>query len=122
MVDYMVIVAPLVFMLLDIVTGYAKGVAQKSVSSSVMRQGLWHKFALIILLVVAYLVSYLSTSTFSFPYEVPAFQLTALYVVVMEITSILENIAIINPEIKGSKFFSVFHHTETQLDNDNATH
>lgn len=79
------VIAPLVFSGLDILTGYIQAVINKNVDSKIMREGLLHKCLLIVAIVIGYIVEY-------------AFNLSAVssvitvYICVMELMSILENI------------------------------
>ena len=79
------VITPLVFSGLDILTGYIQAVINKNVDSKVMREGLLHKCLLIVAIIIGYVVEY-------------AFGLSAvssvitIYICVMELMSILENI------------------------------
>ena len=79
------VITPLIFSSLDILTGYIQAVINKNVDSKVMREGLLHKCLLIVAIVIGYVVEY-------------AFGLSAvssvitIYICVMELMSILENI------------------------------
>lgn len=79
------VITPLVFSGLDILTGYIQAVINKNVDSKIMREGLLHKCLLIVAIVIGYIVEY-------------AFGLSAVstvitvYICVMELMSILENI------------------------------
>lgn len=79
------VITPLIFSGLDILTGYIQAVINKNVDSKVMREGLLHKCLLIVAIVIGYVVEY-------------AFGLSAvssvitIYICVMELMSILENI------------------------------
>lgn len=79
------VITPLIFSGLDILTGYIQAVINKNVDSKIMREGLLHKCLLIVAIVIGYIVEY-------------AFNLSAVssvitvYICVMELMSILENI------------------------------
>lgn len=79
------VITPLIFSGLDILTGYIQAVINKNVDSKVMREGLLHKCLLIVAIIIGYVVEY-------------AFGLSAvssvitIYICVMELMSILENI------------------------------
>lgn len=79
------VITPLIFSGLDILTGYIQAVINKNVDSKIMREGLLHKCLLIVAIVIGYIVEY-------------AFGLSAVstvitvYICVMELMSILENI------------------------------
>lgn len=86
---------------LDYLTGIAKAIATKSLSSAVMRQGLWHKVAEITAILLAFIVTE-QGKHIGMPYQID-YLLTGVvvWVSVMEVTSILENIGEMNPELKG---------------------
>lgn len=79
------VITPLIFSGLDILTGYIQAVINKNVDSKIMREGLLHKCLLIVAIIIGYVVEY-------------AFGLSAvsnvitIYICVMELMSILENI------------------------------
>lgn len=98
----------LVFILLDILTGLAKGASQHDISSEKMKQGFWHKLAIIAALIVAGLLDAAAGAGLDLGFEVPVFEAACGYVVLMELFSILENISEINPELAGSRIFNLF--------------
>lgn len=80
------IATPLLFILADIVSGFIQAMINNDVDSSVMRKGLLRKTLLILVIVLGVIVSlafnifYISTAV-------------CLYIVIMEVISILENLA-----------------------------
>lgn len=99
---------------LDYVTGLIKAVLQQKVQSSIMRQGLWHKLAEILAILLAYLVV-LEGHHLQLPFDID-FLLPGVvaWITVMEVTSILENIGEINPELKASSFLKIFNQKTEQ--------
>lgn len=79
------VITPLIFSGLDILTGYIQAVINKNVDSKVMREGLLHKCLLIVAIVVGYVVEY------AFGISAVA-QVITVYICVMEVMSILENL------------------------------
>lgn len=101
----------LLFILLDIITGYAQAIANRCIDSTKMRKGFWHKLAIIIVLVVANIVDAglnMGFSSGNMGISAPIFEVACGYVVVMELTSILENIKLMNPELAGTKLLRLF--------------
>lgn len=97
----------LVFIVLDIVFGLAKAAKSGTLSSSVMREGLWHKAAYVGVVAVAVVIEVGSGHLdlgFTVPLVVPA----CVYIVLNEVLSIVESIAELNPELKGSKLLQLF--------------
>lgn len=94
------------FIAMDIVTGWAKALATGTTNSSIMRAGLFHKLGEILAIVFGYVCE------LSFPYigialSVPLVESISTYIVLMEVASIVENIAQINPQLSDvlRKFF-----------------
>ena len=83
--DVWCVALPIILCFLDVVTGYIAAWKNKEVSSQRMRDGLSKKFGEIVLCILGWL-AYLG-----FGLKIAATFLTT-YVVVMEITSIVENV------------------------------
>ena len=96
----------LVFIAMDILTGWTKAVATGTTNSSIMRVGLFHKLGEIMALIFGY------ACEIAFPYvgimiSVPLVESIGTYIILMEVASIVENIGKINPELTNvlSKLF-----------------
>lgn len=92
---------------LDYLTGIAKAVYAGSISSGKMREGLWHKFSYVIVVVLAEIIEHAQTVLplgFDIPLVVPA----AVYIILTEIASILENLTEINPGLKENPVMNLF--------------
>ena len=100
-------VIPLVFSILDIITGFTAAVANQNVSSSAMREGLFHKLGFIFALILAALLQYAS-GLLDLGVEIPTLGAVAVFVVLTEAVSILENIAEMNPALANNDFFKIF--------------
>lgn len=96
-----------VAMLADVVTGLLQAVKNKTFQSAKMRVGLWHKVSFILIMAFAYGVEY-AEGLVHLGVTVPLFIPVVAYIILNECTSILENIALINPELKNSKVFRLF--------------
>lgn len=79
------IATPLLFSLTDIITGYIQSLINENTDSKKMRKGLLHKSLIIIIILMSYIVSF----AFNIDYITKA---VILYVIVMEFTSIIENL------------------------------
>lgn len=97
--DLWPVAATLVFVGLDILTGWMKAVSTGTVSSAVMRQGLFHKVSYFVIIVVFIAVEALQKH-FSFWPDFPTTAAICAYICVTEIVSLLENLAVVNPEIR----------------------
>lgn len=86
------------FIVADIATGLIKAIATHSYSSSVMREGLFHKLGEIFCLVFGVLCDYtLPLIGINIPLSVA--QSVSIYIIIMEIGSVVENIGVLNPEL-----------------------
>ena len=100
----------LLFIMFDVVTGYAQAIANKNIQSEKMRKGFWHKLAIILALVLAGAIDVLMGTgvVLDTGISAPIFEAACVYVIVMELSSILENIKKMNPELAGSKLLDLF--------------
>lgn len=97
----------LVFMVLDIVSGLMKAAKNGSMSSTIMREGLYHKATYILILAMAYVVE-VGSAHVELGFEVPLFLPLCLYVIGMEGRSIYENAKELNPDLDGSPLDQTF--------------
>ena len=95
------------FILLDFITGLIKAFKEKNYCSSVMREGLFHKSGSILVIVFGWLVDYAQTFV-DLGVQIPVALSLCVYVILMEIGSIIENVCIINPEIMPDKIKAYF--------------
>lgn len=104
--DYQVIVITLAFILLDIISGIGQAVKNKTLSSTIMRQGIYHKLGYALIMALAALMEY-STIYLDLGFEPPLFMPTCVMICLTEILSIVENIEHLNPQLKDSGIFSL---------------
>ena len=95
------IVTPLIFSCFDVITGYIQAIINKCPNSTKMRNGLLHKFLILLVLIISFVIEY-------------AFNLhnistiVCAYVCLMELTSILENLEKAGIDLKFlEKFINV---------------
>lgn len=81
---FWVILLPFILMLCDIITGYTKAKVKKEIKSSKMRSGIGKKVAELIYIIVGLLIGY------AFNYKIITYTIS-LYIVYMEVVSIIEN-------------------------------
>lgn len=79
------ILAPIIFSIADILTGFVQAMINNDVQSSVMRQGLLHKTLIIVIIIL----SFVADLTFSLNF---ISKIVCGYVILMETMSILENL------------------------------
>ena len=88
----------LIFIAFDVLTGWLKALATGTTDSSIMRKGLFHKLGEIVAIIFGYVCQY------TLPYvgvtvNIPFAVAIGTYIVLMEIASIIENIAQMNPSM-----------------------
>lgn len=79
------LLTPVIFSLADVITGFIQAVINKNVDSQVMRTGLLHK----VLVTMIIFLSFVIDITFSLDF---VSKIVCTYVIIMELTSILENL------------------------------
>lgn len=95
------------FIILDFVTGIIKAFAKNEFSSTRMREGLFHKVGLLIAIVLGVLVD-VGQGYMDLGVYIPVANAISVYVCFMEISSIIENICKINPDIMPDKLNAIF--------------
>ena len=106
-IHWMLIVIACSFMLLDVVTGFVQAVMNKCVDSKVMKTGLFHKCGFLLAILFGCLCEY-AMNYIDLGFDVPIQDVVCGYIIVMEIASILENLALISPELASRKFMDIF--------------
>lgn len=106
-VDAWCAIAVTFFIVTDYVTGVAKAIMQNDLSSKKMREGLGHKFAYIILVLVAWFIDEVNRHV-DLGLPVSVFVCTVGGICLIELTSILENVTVINPELADAPFMQIF--------------
>ena len=113
--DIWALIAVLFFVATDYVTGIVKAIMANNLSSSKMREGLGHKFAYLVLILVAYMIDVVNVHVdLGLPVHVSL--ITVGGICLIELTSIIENITEINPELKDVPFMQIFSTTNTDTD------
>lgn len=97
-----------VMMVADMVVGFIVAIINEELSSNKMREGLLHKVLMLVLIFVCLAIEIGISHTVALPYDVPTCEVVCGYIVVMELMSVLENIANGYPELKDSALFKLF--------------
>lgn len=95
------------FIVLDLATGVMQAVANKTLDSTKMRAGLWHKCGFIMVVVLAALVEWTMQFVdlgFTLPLLVPV----CVFIILTEVVSIFENVCQLSPELANSKLAQLF--------------
>lgn len=102
MVDIMLPLTTCIFIVFDLASGGVAACANHKWKSSEMRKGLYHKFGSIMLVVLAYLIDY-AQKYVDLGFQVPIVAGVCVYIILMELGSIVENIGKINPDLLPDK-------------------
>lgn len=102
------IFAALVMMLMDIVSGFAGAVVQSNVSSQKMREGIGHKALLVIVIVMAVLIQTFTLHIGDMGWSVPLIVPCCVYIIVMELSSVLENVCQAYPALRDTPLMRLF--------------
>ena len=97
-----------VMMCADVVVGFIQAAINNQLSSTKMRQGLLHKILILILIFVCLAIEIGIGHTVKLPYDIPTCGVVCGYVIIMELVSILENIARGYPQFTDSQLFKLF--------------
>lgn len=98
----MSIVIVMLFIALDFITGIVMAVKNSNFNSSIMRDGLFNKFGEIVIVAVGFLIDYGQTYL-DMGFSVPVLESICVYIILMEIGSILENVSRINKSLVPEK-------------------
>ena len=93
-----VYIVVLCFILFDIVTGIIKAIYTKKLNSTVLRQGLFHKIAEIITVFGTGLMQF-GMVYVDLGVDIPLLPVVSSYICIMEIISIMENLAQVNSTV-----------------------
>lgn len=109
------------FMVFDIVSGLAAAIINKEVSSSKMRVGLGRKVVMLLFIVLSLGIEVFSQHVSGLGLDGVTVYAVCVFICVMEVASILENLCKAYPEIANSKLMSIFERTiETKVGNDES--
>lgn len=109
------------FIVMDYFTGLLKAFATVSFSSKIMRQGLFHKVALLLVMLLGWLVDYAQTVV-DLGFTAPVGAALCVYIIMMELGSSLENICKVNPELMPAKLAEIFGGVKTEKQGGGGEH
>ena len=113
--DVWALIAVLFFAATDYITGIVKAIMAGNLSSKRMREGLGHKFAYLALILTSYMIDVFNTHI-DLGLPVHVYLVTVGGICLIELTSIIENITQINPELKDVPFMKIFSTANTDID------
>lgn len=92
---------------LDIASGVIKAAKNHELSSSVMREGLYHKSVYILIVAMSMLLE-IGAAHVDLGFNPPTMLFVCGYVILMEALSLWENVCAVNPELSNSKLAQYF--------------
>ena len=98
--DEVAIFSMIAFILLDVVSGLVSAYARHAISSQKLRTGLWHKLGYFFVVFCAIIIEWTMTKGLDLGFSLPLVVPICVWVSLMEIVSILENAAQINPDLE----------------------
>lgn len=104
---------------LDILSGLLKAINEKTVNSSILRQGLYHKTAYILLIATGFILQ-AAQQYVDLGYTVPIITAICTYIIITEVTSIIENIATIAPELQNAPILKIFDTNKISTENNES--
>ena len=103
-------------MILDILLGYAAAVKGKTVESSKMREGMWHKTGEIGVIVIGDVLDGMLLGGIDMPFTAPVTTAMIVYLAINEAVSCMENVVKLDPELGDKRFFRVLMETLRETD------
>lgn len=111
------ILAVLVFTIMDYITGVIGAIMHGNLSSTKMREGLGHKFAYLCVFFVAWFIDF-EMKHIDIGFHSALTPIVTIGIVLIELSSIIENIGEINPDLAQAEFMKVF--TDYNKENNNG--
>lgn len=102
------ILAALIMMLMDILSGFVGAVIRNDVQSVKMREGLGHKAMLVLVVFMAVLIQVFSLHIGDMGWSVPLILPCCVYIIVMELASVLENVCDAYPALRDTPLMKLF--------------
>lgn len=101
------ILAVLVFTVTDYITGTIGAIMHGNLSSTKMREGLGHKFAYLCVFFIAWFIDF-EMRHIDIGFHSTLTPIVTIGIVLIELSSIIENISKINPELAQAEFMKIF--------------
>lgn len=104
------------FMLMDVLTGFIGSIITHTFSSSKMREGLGHKALLLCIIAMAVMLEIGGEHIEGLGFTAVTVPVVCVYIVVMEVGSVLENVCTAYPELRDTQLFMLFKNKENTND------
>ena len=115
--NYNYILLCVIMIAFDVLTGWMKAIKKGKFKSTVMKKGLLSKVTEMIILCLMYVLEYYLPQI-NIKIGLPVVALVGVYIIIMELSSIIENVGTINPALrkKLSSIFADFINDESRWD------
>lgn len=113
------ILAVLVFIITDYVTGTVGAIMCGNLSSTKMREGLGHKFAYLCVFFIAWFIDF-EMKHIDIGFHSTLTPIVTIGIVLIELSSIIENIGKINPKLAQAEFMKIFTDYNRKDNNDDT--
>ena len=104
--NYNYIILCVIMIIFDVITGWLKAIKKGKFKSTVMKKGLLSKVTEMIILILMYVLEYYLPAI-NVQIGLPIVALVGVYIIIMELSSIIENIGAINPALQ-KKLSTIF--------------
>lgn len=111
------ILAVFVFAITDYITGVIGAIMRGNLSSTKMREGLGHKFAYLCVFFIAWFIDF-EMKHIDIGFHSTLTPIVTVSIVLIELSSIIENIGKINPDLAQAEFMKIF--TDHNKENNNG--
>lgn len=108
-INWALIAITCAFIALDVVTGLVKAIKAHEVSSSKMKDGLFHKCGFLLAMVLGALCEF-AMLEIDLGFSLPIMPAICGFIILTELASVLENICKIAPELSENRFMQIFKH------------
>lgn len=92
------IICVLFFIVFDILTGLLKAIQIEGLNSTILRKGLFSKLSEILAVGLCYGLNY-GSQYIDLGFDIPLLQGVSIYLCIMELVSIIENLCVVNPAL-----------------------
>lgn len=102
------VVLACLMMVLDILAGFLGACIRHDVSSTKMRDGIGHKCLELVFIAISYILGAGLAHVSGMNISVPSMEVVCMYIIVMELASIIENVGKSWPEFSDTKLYDYF--------------
>lgn len=111
------LIAAMAMIVIDYALGVLNACLTHTLSSKIMKHGLASKLTYIVILFVCWGVD-ITSERINLGFSLPLYVSVAVGIILIELTSIFETCAKINPELKGSKIFDIIKQSNNEVINE----